>query len=168
LDRNGTYVNVATLVGHNSVRQEVMGPVSRQPTSQELEGMRNLVDRGMKDGAVGFSTGLEYVPGRFAETSEAVALAKVAAKSGGLYASHIRDEGPRGVEAVREALEIGRQAQIATQISHFKSTGPRQWHTILQRLDLLDEARANGQTITIDLYPTSSAPQPMSCCRTGL
>jgi N-acyl-D-amino-acid deacylase len=157
LDRNGTYVNVATLVGHNSVRQEVMGSVSRQPTLQELEGMRNLVDRGMKDGAVGFSTGLEYVPGRFAETSEVVALAKVAAKSGGLYASHIRDEGPRGVEAVREALEIGRQAQIATQISHFKSTGPRQWHTILQRLDLLDEARANGQTITIDVYPYTSS-----------
>jgi len=157
LDRNGTYINVATLVGHNSVRQEVMGPVSRKPTSQELEGMRNLVDRGMKDGAVGFSTGLEYVPGRFAETSEIVALAKVAAKSGGLYASHIRDEGPRGIEAVREALEIGRQAQIATQISHFKSTGPRQWHTILQRLDLLDEARANGQTITIDVYPYTSS-----------
>jgi N-acyl-D-amino-acid deacylase len=157
LDRNGTYVNVATLVGHNSVRQEVMGSGSRQPTLQELEGMRNLVDRGMKDGAVGFSTGLEYVPGRFAETSEVVALAKVAAKSGGLYASHIRDEGPRGIEAVREALEIGRQAQIATQISHFKSTGPRQWHTILEKLDLLDEARANGQTITIDVYPYTSS-----------
>jgi N-acyl-D-amino-acid deacylase len=157
LERNGSSINVATLVGHNSVRQEVMGSVSRQPTSQELEAMRNLVDRAMRDGAVGFSTGLEYVPGRFAETSEIVALAKVAASNGGLYASHIRDEGPRGVEAIREALEVGRQAQIATQISHFKSTGPRQWHTILQRLDLLDEARANGQTVTIDVYPYTSS-----------
>lgn len=157
LDRNGTYINVATLVGHNSVRQEVAGLLSRQPTSQELDRMRNLVDRAMKDGAVGFSTGLEYVPGRFAETSEIVALAKVAASHGGLYASHIRDEGPEGVEAIREALEVGRQAQIATQISHFKSTGPRQWHTILQRLNLLDEARANGQTVTIDVYPYTSS-----------
>jgi N-acyl-D-amino-acid deacylase len=157
LERNGSFINVATLVGHNSVRQDVMGAVSRQPTLQELEAMRNLVDRAMKDGAVGFSTGLEYVPGRFAETSEIVALAKVAASNGGLYASHIRDEGPRGVEAIREALEVGRQAQIATQISHFKSTGPRQWHTILQRLDLLDEARANGQTVTIDVYPYTSS-----------
>jgi N-acyl-D-amino-acid deacylase len=157
LDRNGTYINVATLVGHNSVRQEIMQMASRQPTSQELEEMRNLVDRAMKDGAVGFSTGLEYVPGRFAETSEVVALARVAAKSGGIYASHIRDEGPKGVEAIREALEVGRQAQIPTQISHFKSTGPRQWHTILQRLDILDEARANGQTVTIDVYPYTSS-----------
>jgi N-acyl-D-amino-acid deacylase len=157
LDRNGTNINVASLVGHNSVRQEIMNLASRPPTSQELEGMRNLVDRAMKDGAVGFSTGLEYVPGRFAETSEVVALAKVAAKNGGLYASHIRDEGPKGVEAIREALEVGKQAQIPTQISHFKSTGPRQWHTILQRLDLLDEARANGQAVTIDVYPYTSS-----------
>ncbi len=157
LERNGSYINVATLVGHNSVRQEVMGSVSRQPTSPELDAMRSLVDRAMKEGAVGFSTGLEYVPGRFAETSEVVALAKVAANNNGLYASHIRDEGPKGVAAIREALEVGRQARIATQISHFKSTGPRQWHTILQRLDLLDEARANGQTVTIDVYPYTSS-----------
>ena len=157
LDKNGSYVNMATLVGHNSVRQQVMGLVSRPPTTEELNGMRSLVDRAMKDGAVGFSSGLEYVPGRFAETSEVVALARVAANDGGLYASHIRDEGPKGMEAIREALEIGKQAGAATQISHFKSTGPRQWHTILERLDLLDEARANGQAVTIDVYPYTSS-----------
>lgn len=157
LEKNGSYINLATLVGHNSVRQQVMGLVSRQPTTEELNGMRSLVDRAMKDGAVGFSSGLEYVPGRFAETSEVVALARVAANDGGLYASHIRDEGPKGMEAIREALEIGKQAGAATQISHFKSTGPRQWHTIIERLDLLDEARANGQAVTIDVYPYTSS-----------
>ena len=153
LAKNGSFINVATLVGHNSVRQQVMGLASRHPTPEEVDRMKALVDRALKDGAVGFSTGLEYVPGRFADMSELVALAKVSADDGGLYASHIRNEGPKGVEAIREALEIGRQAGAPTQISHFKSTGPRQWHTIGQRLELLDEARAAGQTVTIDVYP---------------
>lgn len=153
LEKNGSYINVATLVGHNSVRQQVMDRASRHPTAEELQGMKILVDRAMKDGALGFSTGLEYVPGRFADTSEVVALAKVAAANGALYASHIRDEGPKGMEAIREALEVGKQSGAAIQISHFKSSGPRQWHTITQRLDLLDEVRASGQTVTIDVYP---------------
>jgi len=153
LERNGSYINVATLVGHNSVRQQVMEMASRAPTSEELERMKGVVDRAMKDGAVGFSTGLVYVPGRFADTSEVVALAKVAATHGGVYASHIRDEGPDGVKAIQEALEVGRAAGAATQISHFKSAGPRQWHTVTQRLALLDVARSHGQVVNIDFYP---------------
>ena len=153
LDRNGSYVNVASLVGHNSVRQQVMGVASRSPTAAELNGMENLIDRAMKDGAVGFSSGLVYVPGRFAATSEVVALATVAGTHGGLYASHIRDEGPNGIEAIREALEVGRVARAATQISHFKSAGPRQWNTMGQRLALLDEAREQGQIVGVDFYP---------------
>jgi N-acyl-D-amino-acid deacylase len=155
LERNGSYVNVATLVGHNSVRQQVMDRASRLPTNEELNSMEVLVARAMKEGALGFSTGLEYVPGRFADTAEVVALAKVASNSNGIYASHIRDEGTNGIEAIREALDIGRQAHTSTQISHFKSSGPRQWHTMTRRLDLLDEARANGQPVTIDVYPYS-------------
>src|SRR5215213_419285 len=155
LERNGSHVNVATLVGHNSVRQHVMDRVSRKPTNEELNAMKVIVARAMKEGALGFSTGLEYVPGRFADTAEVVALAKVASESNGIYASHIRDEGTNGMEAIREALDIGRQAHASTQISHFKSSGPRQWHTITRRLDLLDEARANGQPVTIDAYPYS-------------
>lgn len=153
LERAGSYVNLASLVGHNSVRQQVMGLESRHPTSEELSRMRHLVDKAIKDGAVGLSTGLVYVPGRFADASEVLALAKVAANNGALYVSHVRDEGREGIEALREALEIGRQAGTATQISHFKSTGPRQWHTIAQRLALLDQARQDGQQVTIDLYP---------------
>ncbi len=157
LEQYGSYINVATLVGHNSVRQQVMENASRAPTPRELEAMRTLVDRAMKDGAVGFSTGLEYVPGRFAEKSEVVALAKVIASHHGIYASHIRDEGPKGMEAIREALEVGKEANVSTQISHFKASGPRQWHTIIKRLDELDEARAEGQTVTIDVYPYTSS-----------
>ena len=153
LEKNGSYINVATLVGHNSVRQQIMGLASRHPTAEELDRMKALVDRALKDGAVGFSTGLEYVPGRFADLSELVALARVSADDGGLYASHIRNEGPKGIEALREALEIGRQSGAPTEISHFKSTGPRQWHTIGQRLELVDQARAAGQTVTLDVYP---------------
>jgi N-acyl-D-amino-acid deacylase len=153
LEKNGSYINLATLVGHNSVRQQVMGLASRPPTAEELDRMKILVERALKEGAVGFSTGLEYVPGRFADLSELVALAKTSAVNGGLYASHIRNEGPRGFEATREALEIGREAGAPTEISHFKSTGPRQWHTIDRRIQLLDEARAKGQKVTIDVYP---------------
>jgi N-acyl-D-amino-acid deacylase len=157
LEKNGSYINVATLVGHNSVRQQIMENASRAPTPPELNGMRAIVDSAMKEGAIGFSTGLEYVPGRFAEMSEVVALAKVAAKYDGIYASHIRDEGPKGIEAIREALEVGKQAQIATEISHFKASGPRQWHTIISRLDLVDEARAEGQQVSLDVYPYTSS-----------
>lgn len=157
LEKNGSHVNVATLVGHNSVRQQVMENAARAPSQAELNRMQSLVDRGMKDGAIGFSTGLEYAPGRFAEISEVVALAKIAAKHGGIYASHIRDEGPKGIEAIREALNVGKQAGLPTQISHFKASGPRQWRTIIDRLDVVDEARAEGQQATIDVYPYASS-----------
>lgn len=157
LQRNGSYVNVATLVGHNSIRQQVMAFASRKPTTEELTSMKGLVRQAIKDGAVGFSTGLEYVPGRFAGESEVVALAKVAAAEGGLYASHIRDEGPKGMDAIREALEIGKDSGAVTEISHFKATGPRQWHTIDARLALVDSARTNGQTVSIDVYPYTSS-----------
>lgn len=153
LEKNGSYINVATLVGHNSVRQQVMGFASRPPTSDELARMKSLVGGAIKDGAVGFSSGLVYVPGRFAETSELIALAKVAAENGGLYASHVRDEGPKGIKAIREALNIGRQAGAATEISHFKSTGPQQWHTIASKLAVLGQARKEGQVVNIDVYP---------------
>ncbi|HEY5885918.1 MAG TPA: D-aminoacylase [Pyrinomonadaceae bacterium] len=157
LEKNGSYVNVATLVGHNSVRQQVMQNASRPPTATELKAMLAIVGLAMKEGALGFSTGLEYSPGRFAELSEVVELAKIAAKDDGIYASHIRDEGPKGIAALREALEVGKQARIATQISHFKASGPRQWRKVLERLDLLDEARAEGQEVTVDVYPYASS-----------
>lgn len=153
IERNGTYINVATLVGHNSVRKEVMGDSSRTPTLEEMRRMVRLVDRAMSDGAVGFSTGLAYVPGRFASRSEVVELNKMVAEHGGIYASHVRDEASRGVEAIEEALEIGKAAGTATQISHFKCSGPSQWNKASERLRLVEMAQALGQRVYIDLYP---------------
>src|SRR5262249_50518561 len=106
LERNGSYINVATLVGHNSVRKEVMGEATRTPTASEMTRMERLVTRAMSEGALGFSTGLAYVPGRFANREELVELGKAAAEYGGIYASHVRDEARGGVDAIREALEI--------------------------------------------------------------
>lgn len=153
LERNGSYINVASLVGHNSVRHAVMGSASRAPTAAELARMAGLVESAMQSGALGLSTGLAYAPGRFADVPELVSLSQVAAKHGGLYVSHIRDEGRGGVEAVKEALEVGRLSNAQTHISHFKCSGPTEWHTMDSRLRLLDDARASGQSVTIDVYP---------------
>jgi N-acyl-D-amino-acid deacylase len=153
LEKGGSYINFATLIGHNSIRQEVVGSASRSPTPAELARMQRLVERAMQDGALGLSTGLAYTPGRFAQPAEIIALAKTAAEHGGLYVSHIRDEGSKGMQAIQEALEIGRLSGARVHISHFKSSGPSQWNTTSQRLGLLDDARMKGQQVTIDVYP---------------
>jgi N-acyl-D-amino-acid deacylase len=153
LEKNGTRINLATLIGHNSVRREVMGLAARPASAAEITRMQQLVERALAGGALGLSSGLIYLPGRFATLDELVALAKTAGSQGGLYVAHIRDEGRGGWEAVREALDIGRQASTALHISHFKCSGPAQWHSMVQRLQWLDVARAAGQRVTIDLYP---------------
>jgi N-acyl-D-amino-acid deacylase len=153
LEKHGTYINVATLIGHNSIRQDVMGLASRPAAPAEAARMQQLVERAMASGALGLSSGLAYPPGRFAERAEVIALVRMAAEHGGLYVSHLRDEGRGGIEALQEALEIGRRAGAVTHISHFKSSGPAQWHSVSRRLHLLDAARAAGQPVTIDVYP---------------
>jgi N-acyl-D-amino-acid deacylase len=153
LEKHKTFINVATLVGHNSVRQQVMDTASRRPTTPELDRMKQIVERAMSSGALGFSTGLVYAPGRFAERGEVVALSEVAARNDGLYVSHIRDEGRGGIDAIREALDIGRLSGAPVHLSHFKSSGRSEWHSMSKRLGLLDEARAAGQSVTIDVYP---------------
>ncbi|MGH9843313.1 MAG: amidohydrolase family protein, partial [Blastocatellia bacterium] len=104
LERHGTYINVATLIGHNSLRRQAMGLDARAPTRGELRQMQQLVERGMNDGALGISTGLAYVPGRFASVDELAALARIATEQGGIYASHVRNEASGGEEAICEAL----------------------------------------------------------------
>jgi N-acyl-D-amino-acid deacylase len=153
LERYGSYINLGTLVGHNSIRKEVMGTAAREATLGELNRMKALVNEAMENGALGISTGLTYVPGRFATTHEIVVLAKAAASHGGLYVTHVRDEGRNGIQALREALEVSRLSGARVHISHFKSSGPTQWNTSLLRLQLLDGARNNGQPVTIDAYP---------------
>ncbi|MFL6253787.1 MAG: amidohydrolase family protein [Pyrinomonadaceae bacterium] len=147
-----TAVNIATLVGHNSVRREVLGEVNRAPTAEELEKMKALVERAMRDGAVGLSTGLFYVPGAYAKTDEVVELAKVAARFGGVYATHMRNEGGGVADSIRESIEIGERAGLPVEISHFKISAKRQWGQSDMTLGLVRDARRRGLSVTVDQY----------------
>ncbi len=151
-------INHSTLIGHNTVRREVMGLDNRAPTADEQKKMNELVEKAMRDGAVGLSTGLIYLPGTFAETGEVVELAKAASKYGGTYASHIRNEGVGVFEAIEEAINIGEQAKMPVEISHFKISAKSLWGQTNKTLQLVRDARARGMTVTVDqyAYPASS------------
>lgn len=149
----GVGVNVATLIGHNAVRRAAMeGSFLRAPTDAQLEEMKRLVDVAMAEGAVGLSTGLIYNPGAFAKTDEVLEFAKVAAKHGGLYVSHMRNESVKILEAIEELMAIARGAKIRAQVSHIKLTGPTSWGKTTEVLKLLDKGRAEGLQITHDQY----------------
>jgi N-acyl-D-amino-acid deacylase len=159
LERNGFSLNIAALYGHNTVRREGMGgDFNRPPTAEELNKMRELVEQAMRDGAVGFSTGLEYIPGTFAKTDEIAELAKVAARYSGIYTSHMRDEGAQAEQAINETLEIGRLSGCPVEISHFKIDSRRRWGASAITTKLVADARARGQQVTVDqyMYPASS------------
>ncbi|HET9012916.1 MAG TPA: amidohydrolase family protein, partial [Gemmatimonadaceae bacterium] len=126
-DSQGIGINVAYLVGHNTVRSAVMGTANRAPTDDELARMRAMVARGMGDGAFGLSTGLRYVPGTYSTIDEVVALAQAAADSGGIYTSHLREEGLGLLEGVGEAIEIGRRAHVPVVLTHHKAVGQQMW-----------------------------------------
>ena len=145
-------VNIATLIAHGSVRAKVLGLDDRDPTAEEQQEMNDLVEQGMKDGAVGLSTGLIYVPGTYAKTPEVVELAKVAARYGGVYASHIRDEGNHVSDAIKEAINIGEQAGMPVEISHFKISSKTLWGQSPATLGLVKDARNRGLTVTVDQY----------------
>lgn len=153
LDSIGMSVNVASLIGHNSVRRAVMGDAQRDPSAAEQQQMEQLVERAMKEGAVGLSTGLIYVPGTYSKTPEVIGLGKAASKYHGVYASHIRNEGDRVTEAVEEAINIGRQANMPVQISHFKVTYKPNWGRSAGTLGQVEQARQQGIDVTIDQYP---------------
>jgi N-acyl-D-amino-acid deacylase len=145
-------VNLGTLVGHGSVRNKVMGLNDRAPTAEELKQMEAVVEQGMKDGAVGLSTGLIYVPGTYARTDEIVALARVAGRYGGVYATHMRNEGDKVADAIRESISIGEQAGLPVEISHFKISNKKLWGQSPMTLGLVRDARARGVTVTVDQY----------------
>lgn len=153
LDSVKTSINVATLIGHNSVRNAVMGDVQRSPTEAEQRKMEELVEQAMRDGAVGLSTGLIYVPGTYSKSEEVINLAKAAAKHNGVYASHIRDEGDKVTEAIEEAVNIGRQARMPVEISHFKVTYKPNWGRSVSTIAQVDKARQDGIDVTMDQYP---------------
>lgn len=145
-------VNLATLVGHNSVRREVFGLANRAPSPEELERMKALVEQAMRDGAVGLSTGLIYVPGTYAKTNEVLELARVVARHGGVYATHMRSEGLKVEEAIRESIEIGEKAGLPVEISHFKLSAKKLWGQSDTTLGLVREARRRGLPVTVDQY----------------
>lgn len=150
-------INVATLVGHNTVRSIVMQHDGRKPTAAEQLQMEALVEKAMNEGALGMSTGLIYIPGTFAETEEVVGLAKASAKHHGIYVSHIRNEGNSVEKAVDEAIEIGRQSGAPVQISHFKVSSKVLWGHSKKTISMVQEARKNGYDVTIDQYPYTAS-----------
>jgi N-acyl-D-amino-acid deacylase len=153
VEEGNVAINVATLVGHNDVRRKAMGgSFQRAPTPEELQTMRELVDTAMKEGAVGLSTGLIYLPGVFSTTDEIVELAKVAAKYDGIYASHMRYEDTQIYKALDEVFRIAREAHIRAEVSHIKLSGPTAWGQAERVLAYLEKARSEGLDITEDQY----------------
>jgi N-acyl-D-amino-acid deacylase len=146
-------LNFCTLVGHNTVRKRVMGNADREPNESEMTAMVELVERAMKEGAVGLSTGLKYIPGAYAETREVIELAKAIRPYGGFYATHMREEGIDILESIKEAIEIGRLAGVPVQISHHKITSVEKWGDSVKTLALVDTARKAGMDVTLDQYP---------------
>ena len=145
-------VNLGTLVAHGSVRRKVMGLDDRAPTHDEMKKMEGVVEQAMKDGAVGLSTGLIYVPGTYAKTDEITALARVVARYGGLYATHMRNEGEKVADAIRESIQIGEQAGLPVEISHFKISNKKLWGQSPMTIGLVRDARARGLMVTVDQY----------------
>lgn len=145
--------NVGFFAGHTWTRKQVLGLEDRAPSPDELEKMKAYVEASMRQGALGLATGLEYVPAIFSDTREVIELAKVAAKYGGVYVTHLRDEGPKLIEAVQEAIRIAREASIPAQINHHKASGAAHYGWTKQTLALIDAARTEGLDVTHDVYP---------------
>lgn len=153
LEKLGIGLNLGSLIGHNTVRRQVMGTANRQATPEEIARMQELVEKSMRDGAAGFSTGLIYIPGTYANTDEVVALARPAARHNGVYASHMRDEGEHVLKAIEEAVRVGRQTGMRVQLSHFKIDNKRLWGFSEKSLALVEKSRREGVDVVVDQYP---------------
>lgn len=162
LDSIKLSINIAALIGHNDVRKAVMGRAMRDPSATELQQMIMLVEQAMRNGAVGLSTGLIYIPGTYANTDEIVKLAAAAAKYNGVYASHIRNEGDSVAAAIREAIHIGYINKMPVEISHFKVSGQQNWGRSKETVALIENARKDGVDVTIDQYPYTASSTQLS------
>src|SRR5438045_2276841 len=162
LEKQGIALNVASYVGSGRIRLCGMGADDRPPSPEELERMRKLVDDAMRQGAIGLSSGLIYPPGSFAKTDELIELAKVAAQYGGIYTSHIRNEGAGVIKAVDEAIAIGEGAHLPVQILHIKVSGQKNWGHMKELIDHIQEARDGGVEIFADQYPYTASSTGLS------
>jgi N-acyl-D-amino-acid deacylase len=152
LEKQGMGINLASYVGATQVRRMVLGDDDKQPTPQQLDQMKELVRQAMKDGAVGVSSALEYAPAPYAKTEELIALAGEASNSGGIYATHMRDESNSVLKAIDEALRIGREAHIPVEIWHLKVAGKANWGRMPEVVAKINEARAQGMDVAADTY----------------
>ncbi len=164
VERQGISVNIASYVGSGQVRLDVMGNVNRAPTPEEVARMESLVEQSMREGAIGLSSGLIYAPNMFATTEELIDLARVAAKFGGLYTSHIRGEGSNSVQSIGEAIEIAEKAGLPGHILHFKSNGEANWGRMPELIKLIQGSRDRGIDITADLYPYLAGMTSLEQC----
>ena len=164
LEKQRIGVNMATFVGATMVRAYVIGFDNRAPTAAELDQMKQLVADAMKDGALGLSTSLQYVPARFAKTDEIVELAKVARQYGGIYATHQRSEGNALDESLKEVFEIARRANIPTEIWHLKTAYAKNWGRMPEVLTKIRQARSRGLDITADVYPYIAGSTALGAC----
>jgi N-acyl-D-amino-acid deacylase len=157
LREGGLGINVAALVGHGTVRRAVMGNAMRPPSPDELAAMRRHVADAMAEGAVGMATGLIYPPGAYSQTDELIELSRPVAEAGGIYATHMRDEGLGLLESTAEAIRIGRESGASVQISHHKASSPRAWGLVQQSLPMIDQANAEGVRVDFDQYPYTAS-----------
>jgi dihydroorotase/N-acyl-D-amino-acid deacylase len=153
VEKNGTALNFALFVGASNPREIVIGYVNRPPTADDMRAMESIVDQAMRDGAIGLSTSLIYLPAMYSTTDEIINMAKVAAKYGGVYFSHIRDEADKIDSALDEAFRIGREANIAINIWHMKTSGPANWGRMPHVVERINAARAEGLDVAANVYP---------------
>src|SRR5712692_5490559 len=156
-DEQGIGTNAILLAGHGTIRGRVLGPTDAQPNAAQLEEMKQLVARGMDEGAFGLSTGLYYAPGSYAKTEEVIELSKVAASKGGIYDTHMRSESAGLLDSIAETIRIGREAKIPVHISHIKALGPEVWHRSAQAIKLIKQARAAGVEASACQYPYTAS-----------
>jgi N-acyl-D-aspartate/D-glutamate deacylase len=153
LEKRGLPLNVVHNVGAAQIRGIVIGDVDRAPTAEEMSRMKELVGQAMRDGAAGLSTALIYPPGTYARTEELVEMGKVVAQYGGFYSTHMRNESSKVLEAIHEALDIGRRAGVPVHIYHLKAAGEENWPLMQKAIDLIRQARVEGMDVTADIYP---------------
>ena len=162
VDRQGSAINIASLVGSSNPREMVIGDINRPPTAAEMQEMERIVDQAMREGAMGLSSSLIYLPAMYSTTEELVALAKIAAAHGGVYFSHMRDEGDRIDMGLDEAFRIGREAKIPVNIWHLKVGGAANWGTMPHVVSRIEAARVEGIDVAANVYPYAASGTSLS------